>query len=230
MKLTTTIKTAILLFTAIPLLACSTSTSTGPAADYTVRGNASVYEEQDSRIFVQKPVFENLKTDGIHDPVSEAIDTLQQPEKSMHNFPADRRGAVNWARAMEEGIVNPRMSLKGDEEMNIMDLDILFKDTGDMPWVRFPHLAHTRWLDCSNCHPKIFIPQRGGNHEIGMDAIIAGKYCGRCHDKVAFPLWTCERCHSVTHEGSPAAWWRKQDGPIPQTSEAKGIWENEGQM
>jgi len=216
----------IILLMLTVLGACSSK----PGADYTVRGNASVYEESDTRIYVEKPSFRDLKSDGIHDLANDAINTLQEPEIAMKAFPADRRGAVNWARAMEDGIVNPRMSLRGDEDMNIMDMDILFKDTGDMPWVRFPHLAHTRWLDCSNCHPKIFIPQRGGNQEIGMDAIIAGKYCGRCHDKVAFPLWTCERCHSVTHEGSPQAWWRSQDGPIPQTEEASQIWKQEGQI
>ena len=74
-----------------------------------------------------------------------------------------------------------------------------------MPWVRFPHLAHTRWLDCSNCHPAIFLPQKGAN-KVNMDAIIGGEYCGRCHDKVAFALWTCERCHSVQHETSTKAY------------------------
>ena len=226
----TFIRSGFFLFALGVLAACSSASSTGSKADYTVRGNSSVYEEQDSRVYVQAPVFTDLKSDGIHDPVNEAINTLQQPEKAMKDFPADRRGAVNWAQAIEQGIVDPRMSLRGEEEMNIMDMDMLFKDTGDMPWVRFPHLAHTRWLDCSNCHPKIFVPQRGGNPEIGMDAIIAGNYCGRCHDKVAFPLWTCERCHSVTHKGSPTAWWREQDGPIPQTSEARHAWEREGQL
>ncbi len=187
-------------------------------ADYTVVGDQGVYQEKDTRIFKREPVFHSLREDGIHDPASEELAFLQEPQASMENFPFDRRGGVNWVAAIDEGIINPRMSLHGDEEMTIMDLDIMFKDTGQMPWVRFPHLAHTRWLDCSNCHPAIFLPQKGGNPKIGMDAIIAGEYCGRCHDKVAFALWTCERCHSVPHEGSPAAWWRQEDGPMPATT------------
>lgn len=198
------------------LTACMNS---GSGADYTVRGKSSVYEEVDSRVFVQKPVFSGLREDGIHDLNNEAISLLQEPVASMNEFPADRRGGINWVKAIDKGIINPRMSLKGDTEMNIMDMDIMFKDTGEMPWVRFPHLAHTRWLDCSNCHPAIFVPQKGGNPNIGMDAIIAGKYCGRCHDKVAFALWTCERCHSVPHEGSPAPWWRDQDNPHPASKQ-----------
>ena len=190
-------------------------------AEYTVIGATGVYKEDDTRVFKQDPVFIALREDGIHDPSSQEISALQEPEASMKDFPFDRRGAVNWVTAIDKGIIDPRKSLNGDGEMTMMDLDILFKDTGEMPWVRFPHLAHTRWLDCSNCHPAIFIPQKGGNPKIGMDAIIAGEYCGRCHDKVAFALWTCERCHSVPHEGSPSAWWRKEDGPMPATVETK---------
>lgn len=202
------------------VVACSNSRT---GADYTVRGKVSVYEERDSRVYIDKPVITSLETDGIHDTENVAIHSLQEPTKAMQDFPFDRRGGVNWVRAIDQGTISPRTSLKGsaDADMNMMDMDILFKDTGEMPWVRFPHLAHTRWLDCSNCHPAIFVPQKGGNPKIGMDAIIAGQYCGRCHDKVAFALWTCERCHSVTHPGSPQAWWRDSDNPMPATENKK---------
>jgi len=188
-------------------------------SDYTVIGNTSVYEEKDTRVIVKKPVIVSLRDDGLHDESNDALNSLQEPEESMHDFPIDRRGGINWAKAIADGTINPRMSRTGEENMNVMDMDILFKDTGQMPWVRFPHLAHTRWLDCSNCHPAIFVPQKGGNPEIGMDAIIAGKYCGRCHDKVAFPLWTCERCHSVSHKDSPEMWWKDPEIPQPATEQ-----------
>lgn len=200
------------------IIACSNR----PGADYTVIGNTSVYDETDSRVFIKEPVIASLRDDGLHDLKNDALNSLQEPYESMKDFPYDRRGGINWVKAIDEGIIDPRMSRTGENEsMNIMDMDIIFEDTGQMPWVRFPHLAHTRWLDCSNCHPAIFIPQKGGNPEIGMDAIIAGNYCGRCHDKVAFPLWTCERCHSVPHEGSPAAWWRNTDNPFPASEQEK---------
>jgi len=186
-------------------------------ADYTVIGGSSVYEERDTRVFINKPKLEGLREDGLHDLSNDALSALQEPVESMHDFPIDRRGAINWAKAIEDGTINPRQSKTGEENLHIMDMDILFKRTGNMPWVRFPHLAHTRWLDCSNCHPAIFIPQKGGNPGIKMDAIIAGQYCGRCHDKVAFPLWTCERCHSVPHEGSPEKWWADDGIPLPAT-------------
>jgi c(7)-type cytochrome triheme protein len=160
----------------------------------------------DNRYFADKVQTEPLRSDGIHDPENPAIKSLQEPGESLSKFPQDRRGAVNWVTTLERGLIQPRETLTGAEGMLIMDMDIMFTNTGSMPWVRFPHIAHTRWLDCSNCHPKIFKPQRGAN-KIGMDAILAGEFCGRCHDKVAFSLWICERCHSVPHEKSPKQWW-----------------------
>ena len=124
----------------------------------------------------------------------------------MSAFPLDRRGGVDWVKALELGIINPRAQLQGERDMLVMDMDIIFKDTGNMPWVKFPHSAHTEWLACENCHPDIFIPQKGVNNP-SMDGILAGEHCGRCHDKVAFSLWICERCHSVPHENSPEKWW-----------------------
>ncbi len=182
-------------------------------ADYTVHGYAhTAFKKKDTRVYIDRVITEDLYTDGIHDPANDAIASLQQPAEAMGHFPADRRGGVNWVKALEDGLIHPRADLKGEGEMLVMDLDILFTDTGDMPYVRFPHLEHTRWLDCSNCHPAIFVPQKGGNPAIGMDAVLSGRYCGVCHGKVAFPMWTCERCHSVPHEGA-AAWWRDQDNP-----------------
>ncbi|NOY63581.1 MAG: hypothetical protein GXP10_10625 [Gammaproteobacteria bacterium] len=152
-----------------------------------------------------------LAEDGIHDPDNPAVNTLQNPDEALADFPTDRRGEVNWVRAINEGYINPRKSLTGDEfggEMLLeMDMDIIMKQTRQMPHVRFPHLAHTQWLACSNCHPKIFKPQLEGN-PVSMDKILRGEFCGRCHDKVSFALWTCERCHSVPHENSPPAWWK----------------------
>lgn len=152
-----------------------------------------------------------LAKDGIHDPTNPAIQSLQEPKESMKDFPKDRRDEVNWVKALQDGIINPRKTVDGKEGsgaglMQEMDMDIIMKNTQFMPYVLFPHLAHTQWLDCSNCHPKIFIPQEGAN-PINMDAVLKGEYCGRCHDKVSFSLFICERCHSVVHEGSGPKWW-----------------------
>jgi len=194
---------------ALLLLSCKSGyISQTHSAAYVVEGGGTGSGKQwvDNRYFATQVKTEKLADDGIHDPANEAIKTLQEPSESMSAFPLDRRGGVDWVKAIDLGIINPRADLKGEQDMMVMDMDILFTDTGNMPWVRFPHLAHTKWLACSNCHPDIFIPQKGANNP-SMDGILAGEHCGRCHDKVAFALWICERCHSVPHANSPAKWW-----------------------
>jgi c(7)-type cytochrome triheme protein len=63
--------------------------------------------------------------------------------------------------------------------------------------VRFPHRQHTEWLDCSNCHEKLFISKAGANKGVNMFQVLQGEYCGLCHGAVSFPLTECKRCHSV---------------------------------
>jgi c(7)-type cytochrome triheme protein len=159
---------------------------------------------------LKAPPMTPLARDGIHDPTVETIHILQDPKQSMKDFPKDRRGEVNWVEALNQGVINPRTTNTGRPEdgapMKTLDLDILMTDTAQMPNVRFPHLAHTRWLACSNCHPDIFVPKKNGN-PVTMEKVLRGQFCGRCHDKVSFALWTCERCHSVPHKNSPPAWW-----------------------
>ena len=213
----TRLAVAVLLTVAFTvLISCNTNReleSATRSANYVVEGGVARGKVwHDTRQYEHTALLESLTSDGIHDPESEAIKTLQDPTEAMGSFPYDRRGGIDWVKALELGIIDPRADLKGENEINTMDLDILFKDTGNMPWVKFPHIAHTKWLDCSNCHPAIFIPQKGANNP-SMDGILAGEHCGRCHDKVAFALWVCERCHSVPHENSPAKWWgEKKDG------------------
>lgn len=148
------------------------------------------------------------RDDDYHDTDNNAIVVLQSPTEAMADFPRDRRKEVDWVKALDQGLIEPRANLKGDTEMTTMDLDIIMKNTQFMPYVKFPHLQHTRWLACDNCHPKIFIPQEHAN-PISMNKVLRGEYCGVCHDKVSFALFICERCHSVPHEGSGPAWWKK---------------------
>jgi c(7)-type cytochrome triheme protein len=77
----------------------------------------------------------------------------------------------------------------------VLDLNIVREVKGSMPDVVYPHKQHTQWLDCSNCHPAIFIPMKGAN-QISMASILMGEKCGVCHGKVAFPVSECRRCHS----------------------------------
>ena len=154
----------------------------------------------------QEGASESPRNDGIHDTQANSITVLQDPTKALAEFPRDRRNQVDWVAALDQGLIQPRADLLGETQMQTMDLDILMKNTQYMPWVKFPHLQHTKWLACSNCHPNIFIPKQDAN-PISMNKVLRGEYCGVCHDKVAFALFICERCHSVPHEGSGEKWW-----------------------
>jgi c(7)-type cytochrome triheme protein len=191
------------LLMAVPVLtSCSPSVSTATrSAGDAGEGN----RWRDQRFFAKTVKTEALAADGIHDPKNNAITTLQEPAEAMSAFPLDRRGDVDWVKAINLGIIEPRADLLGKTQMPILDTDILFKDTAQMPWVKFPHKAHTQWLSCSNCHPDIFIQKKGANN-LSMNNILAGEYCGRCHGRVSFAQWTCERCHNTPHTGTPETW------------------------
>jgi c(7)-type cytochrome triheme protein len=98
--------------------------------------------------------------------------------------------------ALNEQKIRPRFDrLDPTAEAIVMDLNIVREVKGSMPNVVYPHKQHTQWLDCSNCHPAIFVPQKGAN-QISMAMILLGQKCGVCHGKVAFPVSECRRCHS----------------------------------
>lgn len=111
-------------------------------------------------------------------------------------LPRDRYGLIDWAGSVRGGIISPISSIDGVEDDDPIDLLVLIKSKKTfMTDVLFPHSIHTYWLRCKNCHPDIFIQKAGGNSEMTMWDILKGKYCGRCHGKVAFPLTECYRCH-----------------------------------
>ena len=147
----------------------------------------------------QQPVrkWKPIKDDGIHDPTSQAIGVLQDPAEALGVLPPDTAGnQVNWVKALREGQINPRTHLTKQGKLERLDTDILMTDTLEMPHVLFPHRAHTEWMDCASCHDHIF-KSKAGETPVNMFAILQGKYCGRCHGAVAFPLTECNRCHSV---------------------------------
>lgn len=138
-----------------------------------------------------------LRKDGLHDPSSPAIRQLQQPAEALSKLPRDTTGnLVRWVEAMEKGYIEPRTNIYPETKVQVLDQDILMNLKGGMPIVRFPHRAHTLWLDCGNCHDQLFKAQTGANR-LSMMAILQGEQCGVCHGAVAFPLTECNRCHSV---------------------------------
>ena len=141
-----------------------------------------------------------LSEDNLHDPDSPAIAILQEPGQALSVLAPDTAGnKVDWLTALRLGEIEPRTNIFPETKIEVLDQDILMKETSDMPMVLFPHEAHTLWLDCSNCHDKLF-KREIGTTEFGMFDILAGRYCGQCHGAVAFPLTECKRCHSVSRK------------------------------
>lgn len=135
--------------------------------------------------------------DGIHDPANDGTHALQPPLAAFGSLPKSFAGnRVNWVEAIGQKKINPRYDRNDPKaEPIVMDLNIVREVKGSMPDVVYPHKQHTEWLDCSNCHPAIFVPQKGAN-QISMAAILLGEKCGVCHGKVAFPVSECRNCHS----------------------------------
>ncbi len=146
--------------------------------------------------------------DGIHDSDNPGTLLLQEPRVAFESLPRSPSGnRVDWVRALQQGEIAPRYDLVDDAAQPVvMDLNIVREVKGSMPDVVYPHKEHTEWLDCSNCHPAIFIPQKGAN-QISMAAILLGQKCGVCHGKVAFPVSECRKCHSRQKQvsGGPAS-------------------------
>lgn len=144
--------------------------------------------------------------DGIHDPVSPGTSLLQAPARSFQSLPRGNFGNyVDWVAALARKLIQPRWDVKDpNAAATVMDLNIVREVKGTMPDVVYPHKQHTEWLDCSNCHPAIFIPQKGAN-QISMAAIMLGQKCGVCHGKVAFPVSECRLCHSRNKDASARA-------------------------
>lgn len=146
-----------------------------------------------------------LAADGLHDPDNALIAYLQQPAEALGALPRGGTDGnqVDWMAALSTGAIAPRTNIMPETKVRVLDLDIVFPDTAGQPHVVFPHRQHTEWLDCSNCHPSVFVAKAGAN-QFGMLDILQGEYCGRCHGAVAFPLTECTRCHSRDWHGRSA--------------------------
>lgn len=143
------------------------------------------------------PFWLPLAQDELHDPADPALNLLQNPTEALSVLPRDGSGdQVNWVKALENGNIKPRINIRSNKQVEVLDLNVLLRNTNEMAMVNFPHKQHTEWLVCSNCHEEIF-KSKAGTTQFGMFDILNGEYCGRCHGAVAFPLTECNRCHNV---------------------------------
>jgi c(7)-type cytochrome triheme protein len=63
--------------------------------------------------------------------------------------------------------------------------------------VIFPHWFHRIRFRCKVCHHELGFEMRAGANDVTMDDIIAGRYCGMCHNgDVAWSVENCDLCHT----------------------------------
>lgn len=115
----------------------------------------------------------------------------------MKNLPSAAFGnKIDWDQAVKQGGIRPKLSLREPRQPMEFGKDLLLEAEWAMiPPAKFSHQEHLKWLDCSNCHPDIFTIKKKTTKHFAMDYILAGRFCGFCHGKVAFPIDDCKRCH-----------------------------------
>jgi c(7)-type cytochrome triheme protein len=128
-----------------------------------------------------------------------------QREKVFRAFadrmPKERGGnGINWEQAEDSGQIKLIDYIEGiSSKRSAMavqkDFAIGAKVDG-VPEIIFSHKKHTVWNGCEVCHPEIFVGVKRGAEKYSMIDLFAGKYCGACHGKVAFPQNDCKRCHT----------------------------------
>lgn len=116
-------------------------------------------------------------------------------------LPKERFGnGINWEQAEDQKLIKPidyleGVSMKRAQLATQKDFALSSKLEG-MPDIIFSHKKHTVWNGCEVCHPEIFVGVKKGATRYSMIELFEGKYCGVCHDTVAFPQTDCQRCHS----------------------------------
>jgi c(7)-type cytochrome triheme protein len=142
-----------------------------------------------------------------HVPVAiQKVDGLRKSTISENSLKDGRENGerlgngVDWEGAEQQGKINPvdyieGISIKRDKFVDPPDFELKSKVLG-MPDIIFSHRKHTVWNGCEVCHPEIFVGIKKGMTKYSMVELYEGKYCGVCHNNVAFPLLDCQRCHT----------------------------------
>ncbi len=139
-----------------------------------------------------------------------AIEKVLDPDSVVRLLPRDHAGNIDWVEAVRREVIRPRPAPPNRPIPPPAGFEFAFDfylggvgGRNQMFDAFFPHSSHTEWLDCRQCHPRIF-PKRGT--EMRMADLFEGKYCGECHGKVAFAVATgCERCHPQVQQRASRA-------------------------
>lgn len=119
----------------------------------------------------------------------------------MEKMPKETLGnGINWEKAEQAGLLKLVDNVDGvsfrKSNMKVQADFALKAKVDGMPEIIFSHAKHTVWNGCEVCHPDIFVGIKKGATKYSMIELFDGKYCGVCHDKVAFPQTACKRCHA----------------------------------
>lgn len=146
-----------------------------------------------------------IRCHSIEKPGPERDARREQREKAFRAFaeqmPKEPGGnGINWEKAEESGAIKlidyvQGLSTKRGSMGVQKDFTIGAKVEG-VPEIIFSHKKHTVWNGCELCHPDLFVGVKRGSEKYSMIDLFAGKYCGACHGKVAFPQNDCRRCHT----------------------------------
>lgn len=115
-------------------------------------------------------------------------------------LPRDRFGnRIDWIKAEDKNLISLQdyiegVSFKRQKIKEQKDFDLNAK-VAQMPDIIFSHKKHAIWNGCELCHPDLFGVKKGAQ-PYSMQEIFQGKYCGACHDLVAFPNIDCQKCHT----------------------------------
>ncbi len=149
-----------------------------------------------------KPEAEKLHNPDLIDhaktkQIAERVGARWNPENLDNGrLPVDRFGMIDWLKMKRDSVFVPIASLQNDYKERTRDNKILFISKSNfVNNVLFDHKVHSDWIDCSSCHPALFIDKLGGN-DMKMRDMSKGRYCGHCHGKVSFKFADCKRCHS----------------------------------
>jgi c(7)-type cytochrome triheme protein len=128
-----------------------------------------------------------------------APDRSKEYEAMASKLPRDAFGLVDWQKAEADWRVRPVDHLEGisiARKRIDMNREVAIESKGAwMSDVLFSHRKHAVWNGCEVCHPDIFPSTKQGEVRYTMLQISSGQACGACHEKVAFPIAACERCH-----------------------------------
>ncbi|VAX05433.1 hypothetical protein MNBD_GAMMA26-1551 [hydrothermal vent metagenome] len=185
----------ILLYSCFPVLAQEQATGSrnySAICQKFMKTDCDAHQESLLRLYLGNADIQGL---------SNKLETYPGAPLAFSLLPKDHAGFVNWNKAVTDGLIRPRSSLSPDQkdeyEGYLANLMVFQTKVPAIPDVIFPHGMHTYWLSCDSCHPEPFKKERGSNN-FTMGHIIEGKYCGKCHGKVAFPpesFKNCNRCH-----------------------------------